>query len=347
MSLSLRHISHRYGERLAVEDVGLDVAAGEIFCLLGPSGCGKSTTLRIAAGLEILQSGEVHIGGKLVAGEGNSLPPEARRVGMVFQDHALFPHLKVRENIAFGLSHLPAREQAAVAALWAERLSLTRHLDVYPHSLSGGEQQRVALARAMAPQPAVMLLDEPFSSLDNRLRDRIRDETVALLQQSHTPTLLVTHDPEEAMRMADRIGIMQDGRLVQVDTPEQVYARPTSPFAMRFLAETNELPGRVQNGALHTPWGAVAAPGLAEGAAALAMFRPESLQLQSSERADAPVFRVIRDRALGAFRRVEVTLPDKPETMLVARLPPGPGLAAGTELKLALDMAACIVFPGT
>ena len=343
MSLILRHVSHRYGERLAVDDVGLDVAAGEIFCLLGPSGCGKSTTLRIAAGLEILQAGEVRIGGKLVAGGDTDLPTEARRVGMAFQDHALFPHLKVRENIAFGLGDLPAREQASQAALWAERLGLSRHLEAYPHSLSGGEQQRVALARALAPKPAVMLLDEPFSSLDNRLRDRIRDETVALLQQSSTPTLLVTHDPEEAMRMADRIGIMQDGRLVQVDTPELVYARPTSPFAMRFLAESNEWSGRVQNGALHTPWGAIAAPGLAEGAQALAMFRPESLHMQ----ADGPVFRVIRDRALGAFRRVEAALAEGPESVLVARLPPGPPLAAGSTLKLALDRAACIVFPGT
>ncbi|MBX3454323.1 ABC transporter ATP-binding protein [Ferrovibrio sp.] len=347
MSLTLRHVSHRYGDRLAVENVGLDVAAGEIFCLLGPSGCGKSTTLRIAAGLEALQQGEVHIGGKLVAGDRINLPAEDRRVGMVFQDHALFPHLTVRENIAFGLSHMSAREQAAIAGQWAERLSLSRHLAVYPHSLSGGEQQRVALARAMAPQPAVMLLDEPFSSLDNRLRDRIRDDTVALLQHSRTPTLLVTHDPEEAMRMADHIGIMQDGRLVQVGTPEQVYARPATPFVMRFLAETNEWAGRVQDGALLTPWGAIAAKGLPEGAAALAMFRPESL----FERDDAPVFRVIRDRVLGPFRRVEVAAETGqgavPENLLVARLPPGPPLIAGSTLKLAIDRAACIVFSGT
>ncbi len=341
--LTLTEVSHHYGNRLAVDRVTLSVGMGEIFCLLGPSGCGKSTTLRIAAGLEDLQQGEVQIGGRVVAGPGINLPTEARHVGMVFQDHALFPHLTVADNIAFGLRHLNAAERHKRAALWAERVGLTAHLDTFPHRLSGGEQQRVALARALAPEPAVMLLDEPFSSLDSRLRDQIRNDTIAVLKKAGTPTLLVTHDPEEAMWMADRIGIMLDGRLVQVDTTDAVYARPLTPFAAQFLTEINEFRLPVQNGAVETPWGRIAAPSLGESATALVLFRPESLH----EAADGVPCIVRRGRSLGAFRRVEVAMPGQGEATLVARLPPGPSLAEGTELRLGLNQTACFVFPAT
>ncbi|WP_341704760.1 ABC transporter ATP-binding protein, partial [Ferrovibrio sp.] len=235
--LALSGITHHFGDRRAVDDVSFTVAPGEILGLLGPSGCGKSTTLRLAAGLEDLQQGEVRIGGRVVARPGAALPTEQRHVGMVFQDHALFPHLTVADNIMFGLSRLPAAERQQRAALWAGRLGLQHHLDAYPHQLSGGEQQRVALARALAPEPRVMLLDEPFSSLDSRLRDQIRDETVAVLKQAGTATLLVTHDPDEAMRMGDRIAIMRAGRIEQLDTPARVYGAPGTPFAARFLSE--------------------------------------------------------------------------------------------------------------
>ncbi|MBP6819757.1 ABC transporter ATP-binding protein [Ferrovibrio sp. MS7] len=347
--LILRDVSHRYGDRLAVDHVALAIGAGEIFCLLGPSGCGKSTTLRIAAGLEDLQQGEVSISGRRVAGPGLNLPTEARHVGMVFQDHALFPHLSVADNIAFGLSQLGAAERRQRAELWAGRVGLTAHLDVFPHRLSGGEQQRVALARALAPEPAVMLLDEPFSSLDNRLRDQIRDDTVAILKQAGTPTLLVTHDPEEAMRMADRIGIMQAGRLVQVDSPEGVYGQPQSLFAARFLSETNEIKGRVQAGRLDTPFGTFPAPHLADGTEALLVFRPEALAVQNSAElggADLDC-RVLRARSLGPYRRVEVQLNGAGETHLVARLAPGPLPEAGSRLRLTLDKAACHIFPSS
>ncbi len=342
--LTLRDVSHRYGDRLAVDRVALTIAAGEIFCLLGPSGCGKSTTLRIAAGLEDLQQGEVCINGQRVAGPGLNLPTEARHVGMVFQDHALFPHLSVADNIAFGLSRLSAPERRKRAELWAGRVGLSSHLDVFPHRLSGGEQQRVALARALAPEPAVMLLDEPFSSLDNRLRDQIRDDTVAILKQAGTPTLLVTHDPEEAMRMADRIGIMQAGRLVQVDSPVGIYGQPTSLFAARFLSETNEIRGQVRSGLLKTPLGSLSASHLADGTEALLLFRPEALAVEDAAGLDCEV---LRARSLGPYRRVELRLAGAGETLLVARLAPGPLPEAGSRLRLALDLAACHIFPSS
>lgn len=339
--LDLIAVSHDYGRRRAVDDVTLSVAPGEILGLLGPSGCGKSTTLRLAAGLESLQTGEVRIGGRLVAGQGIDVPTERRHVGMVFQDHALFPHLSVADNITFGLGHLASAERRRRAEFWAERLGLTMHLKVYPHQLSGGEQQRVALARALAPEPRVMLLDEPFSSLDSRLRDQIRDETVAVLKQAGTATLLVTHDPEEAMRMGDRIALMQAGRIEQVDTPDRVYARPRTPFAARFLSETNEVAGHVEAGKLRTPLGEMPTPQLPDGSAAILMFRPEALQEEAVGAGLA--LRVERATALGAYRRLEVTGADG--VKLAARLPAGPLPPAGAVLHFSLNPDFCFVFP--
>jgi len=339
--LTLAGVSHRYGHRLAVDTISFTVAPGEILGLLGPSGCGKSTTLRIAAGLEDLQQGEVRIGGTVMAGPRVSIPTERRHVGMVFQDHALFPHLTVAGNITFGLTHLPAAEQHSRAALWAGRLGLGRHLQAFPHQLSGGEQQRVALARALAPEPRVMLLDEPFSSLDSRLRDQIRDETVAVLRQAGTATLLVTHDPEEAMRMGDRIAVMQDGRIEQMDTPARVYASPGTPFAARFLSETNEIRGRVEAGQVQTPFGAVAAAGLADGSPALLMFRPEALQEAGGGGIAMTVERAL---TLGPYRRLDLA---GSGLRLAARLPPGPLPAAGATLNFGLNREYCFVFPAS
>jgi iron(III) transport system ATP-binding protein len=340
--LALTGVSHDYGRRRAVDHVSFTVAPGEILGLLGPSGCGKSTTLRLVAGLEDLQAGEVQIGGEVMAGRGITIPTERRHVGMVFQDHALFPHLSVAQNIAFGLGHLPAAERAARVERWGGRLGLGHLLDTYPHRLSGGEQQRVALARAMAPEPRVMLLDEPFSSLDSRLRDQIRDETVEVLKAAGTATLLVTHDPEEAMRMGDRIAIMQAGRIEQIDTPARVYAAPATPFVARFLSETNELPVRVGAGAVETPFGRLPVPAqLAEGAAALLMFRPEALQERAPGQGGAAVT-VERAMALGAYRRLEVGIAGQ---RFAARLPAGALPASGTVLHFGLNPDFCFVFP--
>lgn len=341
--LDLIGVSHDYGTRRAVSDISFHVAPGEILGLLGPSGCGKSTTLRLAAGLEDLQTGEVRIGGRTVAGKDVSIPTERRHVGMVFQDHALFPHLSVAQNIGFGLGHLETGERDARIERWAGRLGLTQHLHSYPHRLSGGEQQRVALARAMAPEPSVMLLDEPFSSLDSRLRDQIRDETVEVLKQAGTATLLVTHDPEEAMRMGDRIAIMQAGRIEQLDTPARVYASPATPFTARFLSETNEMPVRVAQGVVETPFGRL--PATAPDGAGLLMFRPEALQESGGGTGQdrAVAFTVERATALGAYRRLEIS--DGRGLRLAARLPAGPLPPAGTVLHFGLNPDFCFVFP--
>ncbi|MSP68484.1 MAG: ABC transporter ATP-binding protein, partial [Alphaproteobacteria bacterium] len=274
MRLEVDHVSHRFQRLIAVDDVSLGVGQGETLCLLGPSGCGKSTLLRLIAGLEDLQAGRIRIDGETVAGDGRSVPAEARGVGMVFQDYALFPHLTVLANAAFGLDHLPDAARFERARALLTQMGLEGLGGAYPHTLSGGEQQRVALARALAPEPHVLLLDEPFAGLDVRLRDRLREDTLHLLKQRGTTSILVTHDPEEAMFMGDRIAVLLRGRIVQEGSPVQLYRRPVNAFVARFFGEINCLRGRVRGGAVATPLGSFAAPGLADGTDVEVIVRP-------------------------------------------------------------------------
>ncbi|MBV1864072.1 MAG: ABC transporter ATP-binding protein, partial [Rhodobacteraceae bacterium] len=222
--LELRGISRVFEGDRAVDDVSLSLNAGQLACLLGPSGCGKSTTLRIAAGVDRQSSGSVLIDGQVASDDHVHMLPEHRSIGLMFQDFALFPHLDVTQNVGFGLRTKEGRAERVRDLL--ERVNLQGYEKKYPHQLSGGEQQRVALARALAPRPRVLLMDEPFSGLDNRLRDDVRDATLELLQAEETAVLLVTHDPEEAMRMADMIALMRKGRIVQMGAPFNIYNAP-------------------------------------------------------------------------------------------------------------------------
>jgi iron(III) transport system ATP-binding protein len=286
--LALEAVSHAYGDLLAVADVTLTVAPGELLCLLGPSGCGKTTLLRVAAGLEPLQAGRIVIGDRVVAEPGRSLPPEQRSVGLVFQDYALFPHLNVLDNVAFGLHRLPRELRRSRALELLERVGLADRAALYPDTLSGGQQQRVALARALAPRPPVMLLDEPFSGLDSRLREQVREETRELLEESGAAVLMVTHDPTEAMALGDRLAIMRDGRLEQIGTPAQVYLQPASAFVAAFLSEVNRLRGTVRAGAAATPFGPVAAPGYQDGQSVEVLVRPEAVRLAPASANGSP-----------------------------------------------------------
>jgi len=278
--LHMEDICHDFGTLRAVDHVSLDVQRGEVVCLLGPSGCGKSTLLRVAACLEELQQGRVMIGGEdMRSPSGRNVPPERRNVGLMFQDAALFPHLTVLENVTFGLDRLPTRQRRARAMQFLEKLGMDDYASRYPHLLSGGQQQRVALARALAPGPGLMLLDEPFSALDARLRDRIRDDTLHLLKSAGAGTLLVTHDPEEAMFMADRIALMKDGRILQMDRPENIYCHPVNPFVATFFGDVNRMEGTVRNGQIDTPLGKIDAQGLGEDERALVLVRPEAVRV--------------------------------------------------------------------
>ena len=236
-------------------DVSLNLKPGEIACLLGPSGCGKTTLLRIAAGIEKPDAGRLLFDGQEMAGPARFVPPEKRNIGLMFQDFALFPHLSILENVAFGLKNLPPEEARTIARHALERVGLAHYAANYPHHLSGGEQQRVALARALVPRPQVMLMDEPFSGLDQRLRESVRAETLTLLRETRASCLLVTHDPVEAMGLADRIFLMRQGHLIQSGTPEQLYRQPADAAAARFFSDTNEVRGRVAGAAVDTALG--------------------------------------------------------------------------------------------
>ncbi len=267
-------LTRRLGGRAVVEDVTLTLRAGQVTCLLGPSGCGKSTTLRMLAGVEEIDGGTIHVAGRRVAGEGAFAPPEARGVGLMFQDFALFPHLTAAQNVAFGLRGPRAARRARAMELLG-KVGMAHHADDPPQALSGGEQQRVALVRALAPRPAVMLMDEPFSGLDNRLRDGIRDETLDLLKEEGAAVLLVTHEPDEAMRMADEIVLMRDGRIVQQGAPYTVYHNPVDADAAAFFSDVNVIRGTSRGALTDTPFGAFLTPGHPDGAAVEIVFRPQ------------------------------------------------------------------------
>ncbi len=342
MSLRLSGIRHAYGAREILRGIDLEVAPGEILCLLGPSGDGKTTLLRLVAGLEPLQAGRIELDNAPLAEPGRELPPEARRIGFVFQDYALFPHLTVAGNVAFGLGGAPRGERAWQVAEALARVGLEALANAYPHTLSGGQQQRVALARALAPRPRALLLDEAFASLDARLREQVRDDTLHVLQSAGIPALIVTHDAEEAMFLADRIALMQEGRVVQLGTPEDLYLRPASPFVASFLGEVNRLPARIRAGRAETPLGALPCT-LPDGLAEL-LLRPEGLRLGVAE---GPTARVEACRLLGATSIAHLALPDGTggTIHLHARLPPGLPLRRGDQVTVALDPERAFVFP--
>jgi iron(III) transport system ATP-binding protein len=311
--LTATGLTKSYGTTRAVDGVDLALRRGEITCLLGPSGCGKTSLIRLLAGLERPEGGTLVAAGRQLDGPGLFVPPEQRLIGLVFQDIALFPHLTAAENVAFGLSALPRAERRSRALALLEQFRLGHRADAYPHTLSGGEQQRVGIARALAPEPAALLLDEPFSGLDGELRAAVRTEVAASLRRSGAGILIVTHDPEEAMLLGERLALMHGGRIVQAGSPEQCYARPASVEAACLLGRINILPASVSNGVADTVIGQVPAGGLADGPAKL-LIRPEQLVIMEGG-AEAEVTQV---RFGGSFREVEVMLTGTP---LLLRVP--------------------------
>lgn len=348
-ALSFHGVGHAYdgayNGRPALQAIDLELAGGEIQCLVGPSGCGKTTALRLAAGLEVLAQGAIRIGGRLVAGRGVHLPPEARGVGMMFQDFALFPHMTAAANVGFGLRRLDRRARRRRAEELLERVGLAGCGARYPHGLSGGERQRVALARALAPEPRVMLLDEPFSGLDVRLREEVRERTLAVLREAGIAALVVTHDAEEAMYMGCRIAVLQGGRLVQSGRPEEVYRRPASAFVARFLGETNRLEGVVRQGLARSPLGCAAADGLGEGEEVDLLIRPEGLRLVvgGERRGQGRWARVLACHPLGHSNLVTLGLDDgqRLRARISGQEPPPPG----AEVAVTIAEGAALVFP--
>ena len=273
--LDIRSVTRRYRERTAVDSASLSLARGETVCLLGPSGCGKSTLLRLAGGLEPVDDGEIETEGRILSRPGLTAPPEGRGIGIVFQDFALFPHLTVIANVSFGIARLDSGERRARALSLLAMFHMQDRADAYPHMLSGGEQQRVAIARSLARRPSAILLDEPFSGLDGHLKGEVRRTVLAGLREAGASVLVVTHDPEEAMLMADRVALMSEGRILQTGTAEDCYLRPVSVAAARLLGEATVVPAQVSGARARTVFGDLPAEGLADGEA-VAVIRPEA-----------------------------------------------------------------------
>jgi iron(III) transport system ATP-binding protein len=350
--LQVANLSRSFGARPVVKDLSLTVAAGQVTCLLGPSGCGKSTTLRMIAGVENPDSGTIQIDGQIVCDSRVHLPPEQRGVGLMFQDFALFPHLTVAKNVAFGLKGNAAEKTARVDEL-LERVNLAGFGNKHPHELSGGEQQRVALARALAPRPRIMLMDEPFSGIDNRLRDGIRDTTLEVLKDEGAAVLLVTHEPEEALRMADEIALMREGQIVQRGSPYNIYNAPVDRAAAAFFSDINVIKG-VSKGALtQTPFGAFLTPGHADGGAVEIVIRPQHLKIDFDRAGRGPNPTpqdgtpargiVARARFLGHESLVDFTM-EFDGSKLTAAVPGVFLPKLGTPLWLMIRRDRCFVF---
>lgn len=352
--LEIKDLRRSYKGRAVVDGVSLSIQPGQVTCLLGPSGCGKSTTLRMIAGVEMQDSGTIHVDGKLICDTVFRVPPERREIGLMFQDFALFPHLSVADNVAYGLRAGSRSEKRARVAELLGRVDLLRFIDGYPHQLSGGEQQRVALARALAPRPRIMLMDEPFSGLDNRLRDGIRDETLSILKEEDTAVLLVTHEPDEAMRMADQIALMREGRIVQQGAPYNVYTRPVDRASVAFFSDANVLRAEVLGALADTPFGQFLAPGVADGTAVDIVFRPQHVRIDFDRAGQGPKPTAVdgtparavvaRARFMGNESLVEFRM-DYDGSILKATVPnvflPQPGAV----MWLTVRRDRCFVFP--
>jgi iron(III) transport system ATP-binding protein len=352
--LELEAITRDFDGVRVIDGLSLRLEAGQVVCLLGPSGCGKSTSLRIAAGVDQQSAGRVLIDGAEVSGQKTHLPPERRSIGLMFQDFALFPHLSVAENVAFGLREGSKADKGKRVEDLLDRVDLHLFGSKYPHQLSGGEQQRVALARALAPRPRVMLMDEPFSGLDNRLRDGIRDETLSLLKEEGTAVLLVTHEPEEAMRMADQIALMRDGRIVQMGAPYNLYNSPVDRAAAGFFSDINVIHGVVHNMMTETPFGRFLTPGLVNETDVEIIIRPQHLKMDFDRDGKGPNPTVAegvpargiveRARFMGSESLVEFRM-DYDGSMLKATVPGVFLPKTGTPLWLTFRRDRCFVFP--
>lgn len=298
--LSFDNISHSYRDMPSVSDVSFSLQKGEVISLLGPSGCGKSTLLRLAAGLEAPQKGQIIQDDVAISSPDYALDPAKRGVGLVFQNYALFPHLTVLDNVCYGLSG-KRQDQVEIARQVMSDFGIAQFANNYPNELSGGQQQRVALARAVSPAPELVLLDEPFSGLDTRLREHVRDKLLHVLRMKNIAAIMVTHDAEEAMFMSDKIVVLEKGRVAQIGSPLEVYRSPQSSFVATFFGEANQFSGIVKKGKVDTILGAMDAPQFADGTAVEVVIRNENLNVFDTRQdgtSDVP-FTIMETHLLG------------------------------------------------
>jgi iron(III) transport system ATP-binding protein len=349
--LELKSVRQAYGDQEVVKGLSFSLVRGGIACLLGPSGCGKTTVLRCIAGFEPVISGEIVLNGQIVSSPESFVPPERRRIGMVFQDYALFPHLTVLQNIAFGLHGVARGERNRRAADYLAGVGLSEASDKYPHELSGGQQQRVAIARALAPRPDLLLLDEPFSNLDVDLRERLGQEVRDIIKRSNTTAVLVTHDQQEAFAIADEIGIMHEGEIKQWDSAYNLYHRPVSRFVADFVGQGVFLPGNVRSarevdielGALRGDIPEICEIGCdacGKGCQVDVLLRPDDIVHVDASRMRAVVLHK-------AFRGAEIlyTLRLASGRKVLALVPSHHNHALGEQIGIRLDVDHVVAFP--
>jgi iron(III) transport system ATP-binding protein len=339
--LAFEDVSHAVGSVQILDGITLAAEPGEVLCLLGPSGSGKTTMLRVAAGIERQSAGRLVLNGREIAGDAVFVPPEQRGIGLMFQDFALFPHMTILDNVRFGLTALSAGAARREAMVALERVGLADAATQYPHTLSGGEQQRVALARALTPRPSVLLMDEPFSGLDSRLKDVVRNDTLQILRESRATAIIVTHDAEEAMRLGDRIALLKDGRLVQTGTAAELYSRPTSLFAAGFFSELNVIEGEVRGGRVVTALGPVADSPSSDGTRVTVALRLSGLRLD--ERPGGVSGRITARRFLGGVDLMTVAI-EGVDMPLRSRMRAGSVAADKRDVVVSVDPQDVIVF---
>jgi iron(III) transport system ATP-binding protein len=326
MMLTISGLRKAFGNQVVIDGIDLEVEQGEFVALLGPSGSGKTTLLRLVAGFEDADAGEIRLANRIIVHENISVPPERRRIGMVFQDYALFPHLSVRDNVAFGLPRGKTRKDRVEEVL--HKVGLGPWIDQMPHFLSGGQQQRVALARALAPSPTIVMLDEPFSNLDPALRMQVRADVRRILQDAGVTAILVTHDQEEALSMADRIAVLFNGTIAQYATPEEVYDRPATREVAAFVGDAQFLPGTALGDSVETELGPLTLATPVEGDVDV-LIRPEMLALSPLEETPGAVAGTVASRRFfGRDQQVDVVLdriegesPAITGTRMIARVP--------------------------
>ena len=342
--LEVNSVSFAYPDGSKVcENLSFGVEEGEIGCLLGPSGCGKTTVLRLIAGFERPSHGEIRVRQALLGDNRISTPPELRRIGLVFQDYALFPHLTIAKNVAFGLRHLNASEAAAQTREMLALVRLTTEAEKYPHEISGGQRQRVALARALAPRPDLLLLDEPFSNLDIELREKLGLEVRALLRQLSTPALLVTHDQHEAFSIADKIGVMHEGKILQWDTAYNLYHRPATRFVADFVGQGVLMRGTVVDDLINTELGLLPhCPGCAlqTGENVEVLLRPDDILHDDNSSRQAEVLHK-------AFRGADIlyTLKLPSGSKVLSLVPSHHNHEIGQKIGIKLEIDHVVAFP--
>lgn len=341
-TLEFHAVEVQLGGRVVLDRFSLTLKPGEIVCLLGESGSGKSTALRVAAGIQPIHAGALRINDEIASAPGLTIPPDRRGIGLMFQDFALFPHLTVLQNVLFGLRKLGRTAALAQARAALRRVGLADREADFPHMLSGGQQQRLALARSVAPRPGVLLLDEPFSSLDARLRETVREETLAVLRETHVTSLIVTHDPEEAMVLGDRVALLRHGRIAQIGTAAEIYRHPVDLDAARFFSPLSEIDSRVAQGHVTTPLGLVATPELAEGTSVTVAIRPAGGAAMAASGPGTPG-RIVGKRDAIGIDICEVMV-DGLDSPLGLRQPSDATMKVGQDVFVTLNPEHVLVF---